>query len=356
MKIKNILFKADLIGKGIVNMDSGDQKWIFDQESGSHLNLGKDKQFKNLSFAKKNFYRNDDGKLIYKLKISSDCLKNNMFSSDVLSQSPKITYEDAVLYSYIASPMSLIRGYLFANKKETLKRSGALTICDAEQTCNAVSTMEFFSKSGEKTSNDGESDKSDTTIYKKETVGDISYSTIGNVDLMKLQFISADQVFDRYGFNPDKFSMYKSFLSLRLKNFNSELGYYGIKDSALDIPEFGIKLSNENITELVKETLKKLISINIKRKGSFAKVSSLKIKLVFDPLKDTFSSKDNWIEIKSIEDIDNLSFEIEDFYTKVNIDEAKKLRENIENSLKEEQKKEKESIKEKKDKKAKNDE
>jgi len=351
MKVKNILFTADLIGNGVVNMDSNEQKWIFNGTD-SHL-----KSFhNNTSYAKKNFYTSPDGKLTYKLKISSDCLKKDMFKSDVLAQSPKITYEDAVFYSFIASPMSLIRGYMFANKKETLKRDGAITICDAEQTCTAVSFMETFSKSGEKTTNDGESDKSDNTFYKKETVGDIKYSTFGDIDLMKLQFVSTDQVFDRYAFNPDKFSMYKSFLKLRLNNFNSELGYYGIKNSVLDIPEFGIKLSSENVLDLVKETLKKLVAINIKRKGSFAKVSSLKMKLVFDPIKDTLSSKDGWIELNSFEDIDNLSFEIEDFYTEIDMVSAKKLREDIENSLKEEQKKEKEATKTKKEKKSNNDE
>lgn len=335
MKVKNILIKADLIGNGIVNMDSNEQKWVFNGEN-SHLQS----RYDNVSYAKKNFYRGSDNKLTYKIKISSDCLKNEMFKTEVIAQSPKISHELGVLYSYIASPMSLIRGYLFANKQETLKRSGALTICDAEQTCGAVSTLEFFAKSGEKTQNDGTTDKSDNTIYKKESVGDISYLTFGNIDLMKLQFVSADQVFDRYAFNPDYFSMFKSFLSLRLKNFVSELGYYKIKGSALEIPEYGVKLSNENVLDLVKEILTKFININIKRKGSFAKVSKLKIKLVFDPLVDTFNSEDNWIEISTLEDINNLSMDITDFYELVDIDEAKKLRKDIELSLKLEKEKE----------------
>lgn len=342
MKVKSIIFKTDLIGNGIVNMDSNEQKFIFNGTD-SHL-----KSFhRNTSYSKKNFYRDEEGNLTYKIKISSDCLKNAMFKNDVISQSPKITHEDAVLYSYIASPMSLIRGYMFANKTETLKRSGAFNICDAEQTCNSVSYMETFSKSGEKITNDVDSDKSDNSFYKKETIGNISYSTIGSIDLMGLQFVSADQVFDRYSLNPDKFSIYKSFLKLRLNNFNSELGYYGIKNTVLDIPEFGFKLSDENVIELVKETLKRMLLINIKRKGAFANVSSLKIKLVYDPLVDTMSSKDNWIEIKTQEDIDNLSFEVEDFYTEVNTENAKKLRADIEKAFKEEQLKSKKEKKEK---------
>jgi hypothetical protein len=341
MKVKNILIKADLVGNGVVNMDSNEQKFVFNGTN-SHL-----KSFhNNTSYAKKNFYKDGDD-LTYKLKISSDCLKNDMFKTEVIAQSPKITHELGILYSYIASPMSLIRGYMFANKQETLKRSGALTICDAEQTCSAVSMMETFSKSGEKTTNDGETDKADNTFYKKETVGNINYSTFGNIDLMKLQFVSADQVFDRYAFNPDNYSLFKSFLGLRLKNFNSELGYYKINNSVLDIPEYGVKLSNENVLDLVKETLTKLSAINIKRKGGFAKVNSLKIKLVLDPLVDTFDSEDNWIELSSLADIDNLSLDIADFYELVEINQAKALRESIEQSLKDEKAKESAAKKEK---------
>lgn len=329
MATKNILIKADLVGNGIVNMDSNDQKFIFNGTD-SHLKSF----YNNTSYAKKNFYRDVNGKLTYKLKISSDCLKHDMYKNEVIAQSPKIAIEDSILYSYIASPMAITRGYLFANKKETVKRTGALTICDAEQTNNAVSQLETFSRSGEKTSNDGETDKSDNTFYKKETIGDITYSTVGNINLDQLQFVSADQVFDRYAFNPDNFQLYKTFLSMRMKNFNSELGYYKNTISNIDIPEYGFKLSNENILDLVKETLKKLLSLNIKRKGAYAKVSNLKIKLVENPVTDLLSDDENWIELKSFEDIENLNFDVESFYNLFDLVESKKVRKSIEDGLK----------------------
>ena len=335
--IKNILIKADLVGNGIVNMDSGEQSHIL---RGTDSHLRPHDKFNNTSYAKKNFYKDENNKLTYKLKISSDCLKHDLYKNEVIAQSPKIDTQDMILYSYIASPMAITRGYMFTGRNP-FKRTGALSICDAEQTCGAVSNIELFSKSGEKTSNNGDSDKSDNTLYKKETVGDIKYSTSGNIDICQLQFISADQVFDRYAFNPDNFSMYKSFLDMRMENFNSVLGHYHLSNSIIDIPEYGIKLSNENILFLVKETLKKLLSLNIKRKGAFAKVSSLKIKLVENPVKDLMSIDEKWIELKSFEDIDNLNFEIQDFYELIDFEEAKAKRLSIEESFKAEKVKEK---------------
>lgn len=329
--VRNILFEVDLCGQGIVNMDSGDQKWIHKNEQ-TYLRQ-ENSSHENASYAKKNFYRDLNGKLGWKLKISSDCLKKSMFEGDILTQSPKITHNDYVLYSNLFSVSSLIRGWMNANKKETLKRKGALTICDAQQTNDSISYLEWFSKSGEKTSNDAETEKSDNTIFKKETVGDITYKTQGNIDVMQLQFISCDQVLDRYSFNPDKFELVKMFLSKRLPNFDSELGFYQIKNSCLEIPEKGFLLSNENVVFLIKETLKRILFLNIKRNSSFANTSSLRIKLVENPLVHTHSSKDNWIELNSVQDIENLSFDVESFYDLVDLEKAENLRKEIEASL-----------------------
>lgn len=355
-KVKNILFKVELDGHGVVNYDSNDQKWMLDN---THLrNNGKRG---NISYAKKNFYKNYDDKLSYKLKISSDALKHNMFRNDVIAQTPNIAHHDALLYSYIASPLSLVRGYLFANKTETVKRKGAITLSSAEQTCNAISKIEVFSRSGEKVANDGSSDKNDNSFYLKETVGNIKYEAMGSIDLMTLQFVSCDSVFDRYSFNPDKYHLYKQFLSQKLSGFDSELGYYQMKNTSIEIPEYGILLNDKNIVQLVKYSLKKILNINIKKKDAFATVKTLKIKLVKKPSEDTFNDDDGWVEITSEEDIDNLDFNPHIFYEFVDIEEAKQKRKEIkdemERVLKEEKKKkQEEEKKKKKTKKSKDDE
>lgn len=337
--VKNILLKLELEGQGIVNYDSNDQKWVLNQ---THLkNNGK---HGNVSYAKKNFYKDENDELTYKIKISSDSLKHDMFKSDLIAQTPNISYHPTLLYNYIASPLSIIRGYLFANTKETLKRKGAITLCDAEQTCDAMSTINVFSRSGEKKVGEVNDDKGDTTFYAKETVGKIKYESIGNIDLMGLQFISCDSVFDRYSFNPDYYNLYKQFLTQKIPNFNSELGYYQQKNSSIEIPEYGVLLNEENVVYLVKESLKKLLAINIKRKDSYAKVSTLKIKLVEKPNEERFNIEDNWITINSDEDIDKLDFEPYMFYSLVDYDKAKKdrieIEKEIEKALKDEKKKE----------------
>jgi hypothetical protein len=146
---------------------------------------------------------------------------------------------------------------------------------------------------------------------------------------------------DRYGFNPDKYeSMYKVYAEKNVKKFNADLGYYTLSTSIVDIPEYGLKLSNETTLQLVKETLKRLLNIKISRATSYAQVQSLKIKLVENPLKDTMDDENNWINITE-DTIDQLSFDIYDAYVKENDTSAKKLREDIEKLYTEEQERKK---------------
>jgi hypothetical protein len=322
-KVKNILFRVNLKGNGIVNFDDSSQKFMY---NGTNLNSMKT-MYDNTSYAKKRFYKDVDGNLTYKICISSDCLRHDIFKEDILNQSPNIINNEAVLYSFIASPANLLRGYLFADKKETYKRKGAITITDAEQTCNAVSYIETFSRSGLKNQ---DSDKADNSFYKKETIGNIKYSTIGNIDLMQLQFVSVDQIFDRFSFNPDSFELYKAFLKTKLENFNSELGYFQIESSVIDIPEYGFKFSNENVNKLVQEFFTRLLKLNILRKNAYANIESIEYKLVYDVIEDTFDTEDGWLSIKNEFDIKNINIIVEDFYVSVDESNAKKLRNDIE--------------------------
>jgi hypothetical protein len=317
-KVKNIFFRANLEGSGIVNFDSPEQRFMYNGTNLTNMRT----IHENTSYAKKRFYKDGD-KLTYKLSISSDCLRHNIFERDIPIQSPNIINNEALLYSFIASPAALLRGYLFADEKETLKRKGPLSITNAEQTCNALSYIETFSHSGKKIT---DNELADNSFFKKEVVGDIKYSADGFIDLMQLQFVSCDQVFDRFSFNPDMFGIYKQFMKMRFPSFDSELGYYQIKGSNVEIPEYGFKLSNQNIVILVREMFERILSLNIRKSTSFAKTSSLEYKLVYDPIEDTMESEDGWVKIATRKDIEQIDFEVEEFYITEDLEKAKAKR------------------------------
>jgi hypothetical protein len=319
-KVKHVNFELTLKGNGIVNYDSADQKFLWNRESKKGNKNVFSSSDNNNSYAKKHYFSDKNGDLSYKIKISSDALRNAIFKGDAIATNPSIQHHKSLLNSFIGSPLGLIRGYMFANEKETLKRKSPLTITSAIQTNDSVSYMEFHCRGGEK-----------LAPFNKETIGNITYSAEGCINLQSLEFLSCDPIFDRNSFNADDFDILKMFLSKNLPNFNSELGYYNLKTSAIDVSEYGFKLNNENIIYLIKETLKRILTISIERATAYAKLDTLKIDLIVDPLDST---KNQTIELKSLQDIDELNFEIYQFYSLSDETTAKNTRDIIENEIK----------------------
>lgn len=332
MKTKNILFRFNLEGRGIVNYDDSEiQKWLINQGDKIKSMLprnGSGNFTKNVSLAKKSFFLDNEGNLDYRLKISENALRHAIFKDDVYLQSPSIMHNQPLLYSYIASPMGLLRGYSFMTKQnsgETLKKKSPVTITDAIQTNNAKSGVEVQVRSGEKTIQTESDDAKDNTYFYKETAGDLEYSSKGVIDLMELQFVSADKMFDRYAFNPDFYGMYGKLLEASIPGFKSELGYYTITNSVQKLPEYGVKLSNEDLVLLVKQFFTKLLSTSIKRKGSFASVTDVQIKLVSNVINGGFKNEEGWIDL-NLEGVNDLKFETQDFYSETDFSEAKELK------------------------------
>lgn len=343
-KVKNILFKMKIKGNGIVNYDSSEQKWMINRTSLSHMKTRHD----NTSFAKKRFYGTPE-ETTYKIIISSDCLRHDIFSTDAPFHSPNVMNQKSLLTAFIASPASLLRGYMFAGREVTYKRKSPFIITAAEQTNDAISYIETFASSAPKNS-DKDKETADNSFYKKEVIGGIEYEATGFIDLMNLQFVSCDQVFDRYAFDPDLFNVYTQFMQSRMPSFDAELGYYQMVGSIVEIPEYGFKLSNDNMNDLVRSLFERMINMSIKRKDAYAQTSELQYKLVYDVIEDTINSEDGWITIKTESDINSISIDVEDFYIPADAEKAIQQREALTNEyerLKEKSREEKKAKKEK---------
>lgn len=329
-KVKNVLLRVSLEGEGVVNYDSGDQKWMWNRIKSESI------RHNNYQYAKKDVYhegKDDKGKDLYsyKLKISANALNKALYGYD---QSGYTTFNEHLMMSLLATPSSLLRGYTYLNGNLNLKRTKALRLASATQTNNAVSKMEFFSRSGDKKEKETADETSDTSIFNKETVGEMTYESKGMIDLMQLQFISLSEMHDRIALNPDDIYTYQQYMRAWIPNFmngdNVEKGeiynkFYTIKGCENDLPEMGILLNESDVMELVKFALKKIIALQINRSDAYAKVNKLEYKLVYDGVEDTYDKNDGWIKLNSARDIDNMHFEPEIFFKEWNADDAKKL-------------------------------
>ena len=317
--LKSIEFMGEISGHGIVNYDSGEQKYYAMR---TDLNLPRVNGMvsDNVNYAKKNFYEVGEGKLDYKLKISSDCFRHVLFGTEKLP--PHIKCDSLNYVMYLLSPVGLVRGYLFAGRDGTEARKGSFRVTDAEQTNDAKSSIEIHSKSGVRDEN---------SLHYRESVGDITYGFEGDMDMKLLQFVSCDHVFDRCalpkdcienGFVDTSLSSHYHWLDLN----SISRGFFKSKtiDTGEFYPEYGLLLSNDLCKYLIRYVLKRMLSWRLSNANGNAKVSSLKIRL-----KDSIFDNDSpWIELKSCDDIDNLEIpDIHYFYEKANSDDVERYQE-----------------------------
>lgn len=336
-KIKTIQFKLELEGNGIVNFDSKEQKWTHNSNN-TPLKYTKGD---NVNYSKKNFYKRIDSEgkehLDYRIKISSDCLKKNIYGEDIIATSPNILHHDQILYNYISSPAALTRGYLFARKTESLKRKGAISLTDAEQIGNAFPYLDTNSKGEFKPEKTEEDDTSSNTYYNTENVGHMEYVSEGAIDLSALQLVSCDEILDRYSFNPDNFGLYKQSFDMHFGNVgNIKLGYHKLKSSVINLDERSILLSDDYVRIMVKKFLTDLLKLDIRKRKAYAKLKTLKIRLVDNPLKYTKSNEEGWVTISSEEDINNLvdDMSVYEFYEEVDQTVAIEHRKVVEDNIK----------------------
>lgn len=334
-KVKQLIFESEMQGTGIVNYDFSDQRFIFGKKENNakhnHLKYSNN----NVSYSKKDFFysKNDKGEneLDFKIKISSDSLKHSIYRNDLVAQTPAITHNKHILHSYLASEVALLRGVLFTNRGDSLKRKGATTLTDAVQTNDAMPRLEVFSKSGSKEdSSKSDSDSSNNFFY-METVGDMTYRFSGYIDLLELSFISVDQFYDRKYFSEDDYTIFKEYFE---KKFGSQLGevkFYQKRNDVLNMPERGILLTEEQVKHLLRFYIRRLINLEIRRRKAYANVSSLRMKpfYVGDLVID--NNGDNYIDLKSYDAVDEFvdGLSIDYDYVEVDTEEATNLRKDI---------------------------
>ena len=304
MSVKSIFFKLSLKGSGIVNFDSNDQKFYWNQQDGISY-----ASHDNVSFGKGNYIkdRDKDGKLNGKLKkilkISSDCLRHNIHIEGHPFHTVNILQNEEARISFLTHVDTLLRGYLLVDTME--KKKSCYTITSAENVSDATSSIELHSRSGAKEKRDikDENPTADNSLFFKETVGDISYLAKGAVSIKELRFISMDDKFDRRALKDDSAKRYIECLAKTLGSKVSDPGYYVIKNSAYQVPEYGILLTDEQIKFLLTTLFEKMGCVSIgKSQTGYAIEDDLKFKVVQNPLTDKMDDT-NWISKIDMKDI-----------------------------------------------------
>ena len=300
-KAKTILVKAEMIGHGIVQFDSNDQKWVHNRCKDvqlvrhNNVNLGK-ASFKVIGKDAKG-----DDILQKTLKISGDGLRHAAHIEAMAYHTPNVALHPAIKVKFQGSVDAQQRGYFLADSKERRKSCYAITA--ATEISGARTIIETHARAGAKEVNAGKEvdDAGDTSFFARESVGETRYAFTAAISLEELGFIPISDLFDRRALVDDHVDAFRAELSQNIGMEVPAPAYFIRKGSAYAVPEKGIKLSDSAVKFLAIDLIKKLAGINIqKSQTGLAKVISLSVKVVSDPLVDIEEDPEGWITVRAV--------------------------------------------------------
>jgi hypothetical protein len=300
-KINKVSLIVDINGYGLVNYNGSEVPNRFYAQ----MKDASGRPNKNGTFGKENIYTqiitDGDGNTkeikIPKKIISSNLLRKEILGDENSVNADKLITNDKLRVAFLSQDNVIARGFMCAGRNDTtLKRKGGLTVLDAEQTSNTITWLETRTKEG---------DRDSTSLHFKETCGDIEYQSEIFFDIKQLQFISIDDNYDRMSLTEKDVNGFINHIDSRYGEGNATFGNWGTTHLNV-IGEQGIVLSNKVVGNIIRETIKRILTIDIKRANAFAKTSSVKVALGYEGDDINLLSSPTYKTINSIEEYDAL--------------------------------------------------
>ena len=123
--IKRIDFSVKMKGEGCVNFDDSNKS---QELKGNGYDLHKYGANNNVKYAKRIYEAspNSDDVLPFYYKVSSQCLRHNIFEDEIPESNTTCFKVDSLRYRCIATPAFLMRGFMYAKTGEKRKSSDYL--------------------------------------------------------------------------------------------------------------------------------------------------------------------------------------------------------------------------------------
>lgn len=337
-KVKNIEFEVELEGEGVVNYNGSNVTKALERSNSTIAPKGND----NVMYGKANYYyrekndiENDVKYLMSKNipeekaraivplydrvpKISSNCIRSYLFR-ETNNFDAMLMEQPVVAANYVSSSLGYLRGYLHAKEGNSFGRKSVITVTDFES-INCVYNMETLTKNGQKTEN---------SFFLKETIGKTIYKGKIAFDVSKAQFLCLDDYFGKRELGP---AIYET--GLLKKAFEQRLGYVPYVDGVYTdssavfgnyYGQYGYRFSDKFVNWLLTEFVDALLKFEIKKAGAYAKVKSINMHVIYDPIE-----KDEDVVEITKKNYSEFNFDYESFWTEANRQEFYKRAEMIE--------------------------
>lgn len=234
--------------------------------------------------------------------ISSNLLRKMILGDENQVNADKLVKLDALRASVLSQEKLIARGYCVLDKNNTsIKRGTGVCVSDAIQISDTITTLETRTSEGL---------RDETSLFFVENCGDITYQSTIDFDIKHLKFISIDDNYDRMSLLAKDVESYINNIDSRYGEGNAKLGNWGTTHTNL-VGEQGIVLSNKVVTNIIREVVIGILGVNIKRSGSYAKTSGVRIGIAYPDDKIGLLIKPNFVTITSIEEYDELVKDIE---------------------------------------------
>ena len=328
--VREVAFEVTLEGKGIVQTDQSLQRYQYVKSEGSAQLERLDTD--NVIFAKANYYNNPNynpgdeprsKKYLRTIKISGAGLRHAIHEDVMPFHTPQFFQNPAIRKEILSSMDYILRGYMYAPCKgssdgETIRRASAYVISDAEEVGGAASSMEVCSTSGE---------RSNTSLFYKETIGDSKYVATGSIDMAQLQFISASPNADRMALNDDDIRLVSTEMIRKYGENSIREGYYHLLGATKPLAERGLLLSDEMVNNMVTYLFERIAAMYLNKQSSYAKVTKIRAKVIVDPTVDFVGDPDGWVEVydaaKKVRNF-NLDVKPHRFYAETSLEEIER--------------------------------
>ncbi len=274
--IKSVDFKIIAKGHGVVNWN-GPTALSNEGKNVDNHTMPKLRGYTNLTGKIKDTgfkYKKEASDIDFKenpLYISQNCLRHHLFREQAFDLHHA---NDKNADQVLVSMTGLIRGYVIPSCQ--FKRTSPLLVEDlVDQLGNG--NYEQFGQAGPRDS---------SSFFSKTTFGDTEYHGYGSIGIEQLQFISLDHKFDRAamtvedGQGEEIAKLIQAYIqsldpsATPVATFHEN---YVRQGTIFNIGEAGILLNGDAISVLVKATLDKIATLNIRQARSYMYVDEIEV-------------------------------------------------------------------------------
>ena len=300
-------------------------------------------QHDNVRIAKMNRYlvgEGADAKVMYVQKISSECIRHQLFDLIYSSGNPEANMHNDTLDEKLSNLGYLLRGDLILKTGQpTIKRASTAHVGMMEAVAHngitAEPSWEISSNSGPRGGGDtGEDVMGATSMRFTQASGKTYWRGDATLEIGEIGFIPVSEKFDRLSVPPDRVQTFIEKLSRRIGSQVAQPAHYYKRGSTIRVPEEGILLTQEQVMKVVCLFLfEGFRTLQIQRAGACFDLDHIEVKPMYNALTDKRDDPAGYVKVQYPSELPFTAQDLRQGYELADTEEAEELNAEIAESV-----------------------